>query len=54
MRSASAMLVSMLVLGAFAQAEERHAYKVIVNPNHPATSVERRFLSDAFLKKATR
>jgi ABC-type phosphate transport system substrate-binding protein len=29
-------------------------YQVIVNPANPITSVERRFLLDAFLKKVTR
>src|SRR5438045_3323545 len=29
------------------------AYKVIVNPQNPATQVERRFLLEAFLKKTT-
>jgi ABC-type phosphate transport system substrate-binding protein len=30
------------------------AYRVIVNPSNPTASVERRFLADVFLKKATR
>src|SRR6185503_304176 len=30
------------------------AYRVIVNPGNPQSSVDRRFLSDAFLKKVTR
>ena len=29
-------------------------YKVIVNPRNPTTSIERRFLIEAFLKKTTR
>jgi ABC-type phosphate transport system substrate-binding protein len=29
-------------------------YVVIVNPSNPAASVDRRFLTDAFLKKTTR
>lgn len=30
------------------------AYRVIVNPANPATSLDHRFLTDAFLKKTTR
>ena len=30
------------------------AWRVIVNPSNPASSVERRFLADVFLKKVTR
>jgi ABC-type phosphate transport system substrate-binding protein len=30
------------------------AYVIIVNPNNPATSADRKFLEDAFLKKTTR
>lgn len=30
------------------------AFRVIVNPDTPAESIDRRFLADAFLKKVTR
>jgi ABC-type phosphate transport system substrate-binding protein len=32
----------------------RSAYRVIVHPNNPITTVNRKFIEDAFLKKATR
>jgi ABC-type phosphate transport system substrate-binding protein len=35
-------------------AEEHPAYRVVVHPSNSASSVDRKFLSDAFLKKATR
>jgi hypothetical protein len=34
-------------------AEERPAYRVIVHPENPIQTVERRFLADAFLKKSS-
>lgn len=37
-----------------AGAEPRPAYRVIVHPDNPQTSVSRRFLAEAFLKKTTR
>jgi hypothetical protein len=39
-------------LGSFASADAP-AYRVIVNPKNPYAAVERRFLAQAFLKKAT-
>jgi ABC-type phosphate transport system substrate-binding protein len=35
-------------------AESHAAYVVIVNPNNPLTTLDRKFLEEAFLKKATR
>jgi ABC-type phosphate transport system substrate-binding protein len=53
-------LVLSLALVAFAasvaaqQPEPALAYRVIVHPDNPVTSVDRQFLADAFLKKLTR
>jgi hypothetical protein len=47
------LLASMLVgprLGVFAQGRAP-AYQIIIHPHNPATSVERAFLTEAFLKK---
>jgi ABC-type phosphate transport system substrate-binding protein len=38
----------------FAQSHSAGEYVVIVNPTNPITTVERRFLEDAFLKRVTR
>ncbi len=35
-------------------AAEREAFAIIVHPGNPASSISRRFLEDAFLKKTTR
>jgi ABC-type phosphate transport system substrate-binding protein len=37
-----------------ARASGPPAYRVIVNPSNPQSSIDRRFLADAFLKKVTR
>jgi len=37
-----------------AQQPEATAYRIIVHPDNPVTSVDRQFLADAFLKKVTR
>lgn len=37
-----------------AQQPEAAAYRIIVHPDNPVTSVDRQFLADAFLKKVTR
>jgi ABC-type phosphate transport system substrate-binding protein len=44
----------LLAAGGRAEAPRAADYLVIVNPANPASSAERRFLSDAFLKKTTR
>jgi ABC-type phosphate transport system substrate-binding protein len=44
----------LLVVHADATASPPPAYVVIVNPSNPTTSVGRKFLTDAFLKKTTR
>jgi ABC-type phosphate transport system substrate-binding protein len=36
------------------QAAQAPHYRIIVHPRNPVTSVDRKFLEDAFLKKATR
>jgi ABC-type phosphate transport system substrate-binding protein len=56
-RSASALLAALalgcaLACTSLARAEGP-AYRVIVNPRNPHTSVDRRFIAQAFLKKAT-
>src|SRR5690349_8299023 len=51
------LLVALMVFGATVLAQPRPSlppYVVIVHPSNPATSVERKFLEDAFLKKVTR
>jgi hypothetical protein len=50
-------LLVVLGLGASAIVRAQHtsrAYVVVVHPDNPASSVSRRFLSDAFLKRRTR
>ena len=37
----------------FGQQRPPPVYRIIVNPSNPATSVDRSFLEDAFLKKIT-
>ncbi len=58
MRPSSLLVLPALLLGAAVLAPRATAappaYKVIAHPSTAATSVERRFLSDAFLKKVTR
>jgi ABC-type phosphate transport system substrate-binding protein len=56
-RSAIALLlVAPLALAAVGHAQPAagSGYVVIVNPRNPSTSVTRRFLADAFLKRTTR
>jgi hypothetical protein len=52
------LVVALLALAATVSAQQTGApvvaYRVIVNPSNRVTSVERKFLEDAFLKKATR
>lgn len=56
-RSIVLLILVLLARGAAGLADTRSppgAFRVIVNPRNPAASVERKFLADAFLKKATR
>lgn len=46
-----ALLLAVLALPGRAAAP---GYRVIVHPSNPATSLDRRFVADAFLKKVTR
>jgi ABC-type phosphate transport system substrate-binding protein len=50
---AFALLGSVLAATTLVQGQETPAYRVIVNPKNSVTSVERRFLAHAFLKKTT-
>ena len=51
---ASALALAMLWLGlARASVASQEDFKVIVNPENPQSAVNRAFLRDAFLKKAT-
>ena len=51
---AAALALAMCWLGlARASLASQEAFKVIVNPGNPASVVERDFLRDAYLKKAT-
>jgi ABC-type phosphate transport system substrate-binding protein len=47
-------LLAFVVLSATAAAQSRPQFRVIVHPSNPVTSVDQRFLADAFLKKVTR
>jgi len=47
-------LVGAVFLGARPNAAEPAAYRVVVNEKNSVTSVERKFLEDAFLKKVSR
>ena len=51
--SSTLLLLALCAIGR-AQSRAAPAYVVIVQPTNPATSVERKFLEDAFLKKITR
>jgi len=51
--SALAVVFALCVMASLVRAEPA-AYRVIAHPSNAMTVVERRFLSDAFLKKATR
>jgi|SRR5579862_2291398 ABC-type phosphate transport system substrate-binding protein len=59
MRSAAAFVLliattlAVVFGGRAATATESTGYKIIVNPANPAGSLDRKFLEDAFLKKAT-
>jgi ABC-type phosphate transport system substrate-binding protein len=62
-RSTRSLLVYLLLLGAWlvsvwlpgaALAESAPTYQIIIHPSNAQTSTTRHFLSDAFLKKATR
>jgi ABC-type phosphate transport system substrate-binding protein len=55
--AATMLLVSLAVNGAgvgSAQAGEPDGFRLVVNPESPATQVDRAFVADAFLKKVTR
>jgi len=57
MRRSSRTLAALLVLGVAGRsvsADDRPAFRVIVNPDNPAAQVERKFVADAFLKKVSR
>lgn len=47
-------VLALAVLSATAAAQSRPQFRVIVHPSNPVTSVDQRFLADAFLKKVTR
>jgi ABC-type phosphate transport system substrate-binding protein len=48
------LLLALIPLATSASAAEPPAYRLIVHPKNPATSLDRIFLQDAFLKKQTR
>jgi hypothetical protein len=55
--AASVITLSLVAFATTVSAEQSPpppAYRVIVNPKNPATSLERTFLQDAFLKKTQR
>jgi ABC-type phosphate transport system substrate-binding protein len=61
MRSPPAIVLALsLALSALAaavsaaQPSDQAAYRIIVHPKNPVTTVDRRFLEDAFLKRAVR
>jgi ABC-type phosphate transport system substrate-binding protein len=47
-------LLGLLVPASSALAQPERPFLVIVNPQNPTTSVDRKFVANAFLKKATR
>ena len=48
-----AWLITMILLGATTSIAGEDHFRVIVNPDNPVTSVDRDFLRDVYLKKAT-
>ena len=52
MRALLATALLLIPVGVIGQ--QRSAFVVIVHPGNPVTSVDRKFLADAFLKKVTR
>ena len=46
--------LALLVIALLAGTVTAEEYRVIVNAKNPATSIDKRFLADAFLKKRTR
>lgn len=48
-----ALVLFTVVVCTTAAGQQSAGYKVIVHPNNPATALDRRFLTDAFLKKIT-
>lgn len=56
-REALALLVGLALSGLYMAAafgQSSAGFRVVTHPSNPAASVERSFLTDAFLKKATR
>ncbi len=51
---ASIWTLALLVIALLAGTVTAEEYRVIVNAKNPATSIDKRFLADAFLKKRTR
>jgi ABC-type phosphate transport system substrate-binding protein len=54
MRTTAALVVALILPWAAALAQGAGGYRVIVHAQNPATSVDRAFVADAFLKKTTR
>jgi ABC-type phosphate transport system substrate-binding protein len=55
MRAIRATVLGLVALcAAAAHSQAPPAYRLVVHPRNPATSVDAKFLSDAFLKKVTR
>src|SRR5690349_24538989 len=48
-----ALVVIALLLASTSFADDDDAYKIIVNPNNPVDSVDRDFIRNGYLKKAT-
>jgi len=54
MRARNGLWVALLLgISVTAASGDERGYVVVLNPNNPVSEVERRFLSDAFLKKVT-
>jgi ABC-type phosphate transport system substrate-binding protein len=53
-RANTAFLLLVLVVVGTRAANGAEGFRIIVNPDNPVTSVDRRFLADVYLKKATR
>lgn len=47
------LLATLWLAGGAVRAERSEGFRIIVNPQNPVSSIDREFLRDAFLKKAT-
>jgi ABC-type phosphate transport system substrate-binding protein len=50
---AVALMIPVMVRGLAVSAAHKDDYQIIVNPNNPIVAIDRQFLRDAYLRKAT-